>query len=122
MELNKENLNIVSRFVKHCVDKLGLTGDVNVTLVTTQMGKEPTAGSFNLRTGEVKVCIKNRAIADCLRTIAHELTHKKQLQSGVEFPSDDEGLQEFEDDANVQAGKLVRFWGRENREIYSDLA
>lgn len=60
-------------------------------------------------------------MADCLRTLAHELTHCKQAQAGVVFPNDDEGLQPHEDAANVEAGKLVRFWGRENRVIYEDL-
>lgn len=81
----------------------------------------PTAGYCDPHGMTVFVAIKNRAMADCLRTLAHELTHCKQAQRGVVFPNDDEGLQPYENEANVEAGKLVRFWGRENRVIYEDL-
>lgn len=82
----------------------------------------PTAGYCDPHGMTVFVAIKNRAMADCLRTLAHELTHCKQAQRGVVFPNDDEGLQPYENEANVNSGQLVRFWGRKNPEIYADLS
>jgi len=121
MEVTPNIKNLVKKFVRHCVVELGLSGPVHITLSLQPQGNMPTAGHFDPVTKSVVVSIKNRAIADCLRTIAHELTHLKQLQQGVEFPEDDEHLQPYEDEANVMSGRLVRFFGRENREIYSDL-
>ena len=120
MKINKRNLDIVSKFVAHCVRELGLRKDVDIKLSLFQQGL-PTAGSYDPVNDIINVSIKNRAIADCLRTIAHELTHQKQRESGVVFPNDDEGLQPYEDEANVSSGKLVRFWGRKHPEIYEDL-
>lgn len=120
MEPNKENMEMIKEFVDHCVEELGIKGEVNIKLLLTAQGI-PTAGSYDSENGVIRVSIKNRAVADCMRTIAHELTHQKQKESGVIFPESDEELQKYEDEANSTSGKLTRFWGRKHRQIYSDL-
>ena len=120
MKLTEKNIKLIENFTKHCIKKLGLKLKVKITLSKHQTGK-PTAGYFNPNDCTIFVAVHNRAIADIMRTIAHELTHCKQHQDGVEFPHDDEGLQPYEDEANLMSGRLVRFYGRKHREIYSDL-
>jgi len=123
MELTPENKEIVQKFIEHCKKELKITSRFTVRLIKKGL-KDPTAGTFNPSTKEINVCCKNRAIADCLRTIAHELTHLKQLEEMDHkdgFPTNDEELQPYEDEANVSSGRLVRYWGRSHREIYSDL-
>lgn len=120
MKLTKNNLELIHRFAHHCAKELGLKGKVTIRLSKHQTGM-PTAGYYNPEDSVVFVAVHNRAIADIMRTLAHELTHCKQQQDGVDFPHDDEGLQPLEDAANVSSGKLVRFYGRKHREIYSDL-
>lgn len=120
MKLTKENIEKIKIFAKHCIKELGLKGKIKITLSKHQTGM-PTAGYFDPETCEVFVAVHNRAIADIMRTLAHELTHCRQQQDGIIFPSDDEGLQPLEDEANTMSGRLVRFWGRSHREIYSDL-
>ena len=122
MELTTKNIKIINDFTLHCRNKLGIKEpEIKIKLLTTSQ-KAPSAGGFNVQTKEVLCCIKNRAVADILRTIAHELTHMKQLLvDKIIFPGDDDGLQEFEDQANASSGKLVRFYGREHPEIYDDL-
>lgn len=119
MELTKENKILVKKFVEHCKNELNISSNFTVKPIKKGL-KDPTAGTFNPSTKEINVCCKNRAIADCLRTIAHEMTHLKQLESLDDkgFPDLDEELQKYEDEANVSSGKLVRFWGRKNKEIY----
>lgn len=80
----------------------------------------PSAGVY--LPGERKViCVaKNRAIADVMRTLSHELTHHRQNELGMITPADTDN-QKLEDQANIFSGRLVRWFGRENREIYSDL-
>ena len=120
MKLTKENVATIKKFAKHCIKELGLKGKVKITLAKRQTGM-PTAGYFDPNTCEVFVAVHNRAIADIMRTLAHELTHCRQQQQGTDFPNDDEGLQPLEDEANTMSGRLVRFYGRKNREIYADL-
>ena len=121
METNERNLKMIDEFVKHCAKELGLNGEINIILIPSQQKGLPTAGSYDPQSDVVRVSIKNRAIADCMRTIAHELTHKRQRDEGTQFPEDDDGLQKFEDEANTMSGRLVRFYGRKHREIYEDL-
>jgi len=120
MKLTKENVATIKKFAKHCIKELGLKGKVKIILAKRQTGM-PTAGYFDPNTCEVFVAVHNRAIADVMRTMAHELTHCRQQQQGADFPHDDEGLQPLEDEANTMSGRLVRFYGRKNREIYADL-
>lgn len=120
MKLTKENVELITKFAKHCIKELGLKGKVKIILAKRQTGM-PTAGYFDPNTCEVFVAVHNRAIADVMRTMAHELTHCRQQQQGTNFPNDDEGLQPLEDEANTMSGRLVRFYGRKNRDIYADL-
>jgi hypothetical protein len=123
MDLTPKNKKIVEEFIRHCKDELGIVSRFTVKLINRGL-EHPTAGTFNPSTSEIFVCCKNRAIADCLRTIAHEMTHLKQLEEmdhDEGFPTSDEELQPLEDMANTYGGRLVRFWGRKNREIYEDL-
>ena len=120
MKLTKENVELITKFAKHCIKELGLKGKISIKLSKNQTGM-PTAGYFDPNTCEVFVAVHNRAIADVMRTMAHELTHCRQQQQGADFPHDDEGLQPLEDEANTMSGRLVRFYGRKNREIYADL-
>jgi len=120
MKLTKENVQKIKQFAQHCIHELKLKVPVKITLSKHQTG-QPTAGYYNPQDCTVFVAVHNRAMADIMRTVAHELTHCKQQQDGVDFPSDDEGLQPLEDEANWSSGRLVRFYGRKNRDMYSDL-
>lgn len=121
MKLTKKNIDLITKFARHCIKELGLKGPIHIKLSKHQTGM-PTAGYFDPNTCKVFVAVHNRAIADIMRTLAHELTHCQQQQQGIEFPHDDEGLQPLENAANEKAGILVRFYGRKHREIYADLS
>lgn len=122
MQPTEANVKLLKKFIAYCADKLTLKDEIQLTLLTSRDPSVPSAGQLDPNTGEIRVCISNRAMADCMRTCAHELTHLKQLLvDKIEFPEDDENLQPYEDEANVQSGRLVRFFGRENPEIYQDM-
>lgn len=119
---DKKVVEIVKTFAQHCVKELKISRPAQITISTKPFSDMPTAGYYDPGNNRIFVCAKNRAIADVLRTLAHELTHCKQMEDGVVFPEDDEGLRPYESEANVRAAELVRFHGRKHREIYSDLA
>lgn len=120
MKLTKHNVKIIEQFAKHCIKELGLKGPIHIKLSKHQTGM-PTAGYFDPGNCRVFVAVHNRAIADVMRTLAHELTHCRQQQQGTDFPNDDQGLQPLEDEANIMSGRLVRFYGRKHKDIYADL-
>ncbi len=75
-------------------------------------------GSFNPNNDKIWLYVKNRNMADLLRTLAHELVHRKQAEDGrLELNSGETGS-EIENEANAQAGILLRKFGKQNEEIY----
>jgi Zn-dependent peptidase ImmA (M78 family) len=57
-------------------------------------------------------------MADLLRTLAHELVHRKQSEDGrIDYNSGKTGS-EIENEANAMAGVLLRKFGKQNEEIY----
>jgi Zn-dependent peptidase ImmA (M78 family) len=57
-------------------------------------------------------------MADILRTLAHELVHRKQEEDGrLDINSGKTGSP-IEDEANAMAGVLLRNFGKINNSIY----
>ena len=57
-------------------------------------------------------------MADILRTLAHELVHRKQDEDErIDYNSGDTGS-EIENEANAKAGILLRKFGKQNEKIY----
>jgi Zn-dependent peptidase ImmA (M78 family) len=77
-----------------------------------------TFGSFDPNSDKIWLYVKNRNMADLLRTLAHELVHRKQAEDGrIDYNSGETGS-EIENEANAQAGVLLRKFGKQNEEIY----
>jgi hypothetical protein len=75
-------------------------------------------GSFNPNNDKIWVYVKNRNMADILRTLAHELVHRKQAEDGrIENKSGNTGS-DIENEANAMAGILLRKFGKQNENIY----
>lgn len=120
MKKTSENLEILKKFVLYVKFQLDIKTNVEFEFLEGKDANYPSAGGYVLGNSLIAVSIKNRAIADVLRTLAHELTHHKQFELGILTPKDTDN-QELEDQANVYSGRLVRWFGRENPEIYQDL-
>ncbi|MEN6290797.1 MAG: hypothetical protein ABFD07_02115 [Methanobacterium sp.] len=110
---------IVQKFMEFVIDNLGIYGTVKLKLTNNRDGITTTA-YYNPGTGLICVYIKNRAIVDILRSIAHEMVHHKQNQRGDLTGDASEGADgsQFENEANSKAGELIRIFGRQNPEIY----
>lgn len=114
----------VLEFVRYCADMLELKGPININLVVGDSRLVGSAGCMDRYTGTILVKIKNRAIADILRTVSHEMTHLKQKQMGridraIITTAEEE--QALEDEANTMSGRFVRWFGQEHPEIYKDI-
>jgi len=113
---------IIDEFLNFCQYALEYNAPAYVELVEDR-NELATLASYNLNNNTVKVYSKNRALADILRSIAHELVHHKQLEDGridVDNPPQDIGGV-IEDEANAVAGQLVKAFGYEKKEIYESL-
>lgn len=75
-------------------------------------------GQYSNKTKSIVVYIKNRNLADSLRTISHEMTHHKQNEMGLLGPGSGETGSSVENNAHAIAGILMRNYGLEHPEIY----
>lgn len=119
-----DNINkyTIVKFLKFVNDELSLNQPFNVKLVTQRDEDLKTYAYYDPNNGLIKVYCKNRGMADVLRSIAHELIHHHQNQSGkLDQPTQDIGGQ-VEDEANSVAGQLVKKFGYANPKlaIYSN--
>lgn len=109
--MDKNSKYCVVKFIKFISDELNLNSPFKIKLSTTRDEDLKTYAYYNKETGLIKVYIKNRGLADVLRSIAHELIHHRQNQSNLlNVPHPDIGGQ-IEDEANSVAGQLVKKFG-----------
>jgi hypothetical protein len=99
--------NMVTHLLKICKSELGLTSVPEIQLLNTPLESE----SFGEFDGSVRVVAKDRHPVDVMRTLAHELTHYKQMMSGVELDGSDGSPDENE--ANAMAGIIMRKFAHE---------
>jgi hypothetical protein len=77
-------------------------------------------GAYNPQTDELLVIKGSRLTADILRTLAHELVHRKQAEMKPLTPEDGKTGSEVENEANAAAGVLLRQFGKYRPEIFTE--
>lgn len=105
----------VADFIKYAENKLGLKDGVKIKLQKGKKGIRTTGVYKDDEKDEINVYIGDRLEADILRTLAHELVHHKQHQKKKTKKKD---LDKSEGEANAEAGKILRMYGKKHPEIY----
>mgnify|MGYP000082388901 FL=1 len=120
-----EQMKLAGEFILFCADSLPIEGDFEVHLVNS---REPhgiaTTALYEVGNNCCKVYCRNRALADILRSVAHEMTHMMQDQIGIlKGPIRDAGGF-HEDQANSKAGELIKLFaksGKDRKMIYESI-
>lgn len=109
-------------FVDFCSQALGIGAKPRVKLVedTSWALDRRSFGEYNPMETMLSVYVKNRNMADILRTIAHELVHHKQNELGMIKPGSGNTGSDIENQANSVAGIILREYGRMNQVIYEN--
>ena len=108
---------IIVKFIKFIKDELNFQKPFKVKLTGVRDNDLRTYAYYNPQNGDVKVYCKNRGVADILRSIAHELIHHHQNETGqLNAPVQDVGGH-IEDEANSVAGQLVKKFGYANPDL-----
>ena len=121
-------LKALTAFIRFCDDKLQLK---NIPHIHLHVTKKPymTTGSYVMETNTIHVLIKNRLLVDVLRTLSHELTHRKQHENGMlerelskQDPMDEMGdlNTSYENEAYEKSGNFVKEFARIYREMPKD--
>jgi len=108
-----------NEFVKFCVKHLGIKKLPKIRLIPViGMSEHPTFGTFDPNTNTISVATDGRHIMDIMRTLAHELTHHKQREENRIKPDSGETGSEIENEANAQAGVLMRDFADQNPGLF----
>ncbi len=104
----------IQEFADYCCDKLGIDRP-ELTLKGTN--DTNALGYTDMSDGSVTIVIANRHQMDIMRTLAHELVHCKQMTSHE--PDGATGSAD-ENEANAMAGVLMREWGQQNPDLFTE--
>jgi len=121
-ELNEDGAKIkqLKRFARWACEQLGIDDSENIKYGTdmSPVKQNRTFGSTR-PDGKIWVHLKNRNTADIMRTLCHELVHRKQFEIGTASTDMSEEQRQFiEDEANAIAGRMMREYGRLHSTIY----
>ena len=120
-KLNESETATIHEFIKYAIKNLEIQKPPrNLTLsYDNEAAKEKRSfGYFDPNDNKIWVYCGNRNMADILRTLAHELVHRKQDEDGrINYESGKTGS-EIENEANAKAGVLLRDFGKQHEEIY----
>jgi hypothetical protein len=83
--------------------KIAFQKDINTT----------SFGTYDADTDTITLVLHNRQPVDILRTLAHELVHAQQRQSDKIKPGDGRTGSPIEDEANAEAGVIMRIFAQE---------
>ena len=118
-----DQTEIIFDFMKFAVDELDLQN-----VPTLKIKKDPqwsvihkSFGRYRDDLGQIDLAVGNRHIMDVLRTLAHELQHRKQDER--EHMPQDAGAtgSRFENEAHAVAGVLMRRYADMHPEYFKDI-
>jgi hypothetical protein len=120
--LNDDSKKKLADFVKFIKNELKLKDIPTISIQNHRNGLKTTANyDYTKENKIIKVCSKNRALVDVMRSLAHELVHHKQWEDGrLNGPKPPDIGGEIEDEANAKAGQLIKMYAKIDETIYDD--
>ena len=122
--ISESKENSIQHFIEFATKRLKLKETPKVTLLSGNeySNEKSSLGGYNPGTKEIFVSTDNRLTADILRTIAHEMVHRKQDELGLVKDEIKDGADgsPIENQAHAVAGILMREYGRINKQIYNE--
>lgn len=115
-ELSKE----VDKFAVWASEKLHLQDKPKIILSmdTEEAQTNHHTGGHTPGEGKIWVYAKNRNLVDILRTVFHELVHVRQGELNMIKPGSSYPGSPIEAQADMLAGKYIKIYGKENRNIF----
>lgn len=111
LKYDDTKINVLRQYIRFVIKELGIEGTFRLVFTTERekLGVKTTA-FYRDNDKMVVVYAKNRMLGDVLRSVTHELVHKKQYEEGrIKHPVQDVGG-EIEDEANAKAGSIIKLF------------
>jgi hypothetical protein len=130
-DLMKENISetkqqSIQNFVEYATKRLKLKETPKINLIGGREFAETktSLGGYNPTNKSIYVATEGRLTADILRTVAHEMVHRKQDELGLVKNEEKDGADgsPIENQAHAVAGILMREYGRINKQIYNEVS
>jgi hypothetical protein len=120
--VDEQSDNILADFIDFAVNALDLKTPPQITFTDDEnLAKQIHAlGSYQPSTDELVVVRGPRLTADILRTLAHELVHRKQNELFPLGKEDGKTGSPVENEANAAAGIILRKFGEYRPEIFEE--
>jgi len=110
---------IINKFIEETCDYLGVTNDkIEISYDPTEAAEMTSFGKHTPSDGIIRVVATNRNLADVLRTLAHELVHRKQAQEDRLYVGAGDDGSDIENEANAEAAIIMRKFGKANPIIF----
>jgi hypothetical protein len=125
LEIEPEKVLLIGDFIVFCCDALPVRGDCKVYIVSNRdLYSITTTAAYLVGEGEIRVYGKNRAVADVMRSIAHEMTHMMQDEQNLLHGNIRDAGGFHEDQANAKAGELIKLYAKKpgRRKIYENIS
>ncbi|MDA3779940.1 MAG: hypothetical protein PF487_06960 [Bacteroidales bacterium] len=118
--LSKEKKNeIIDKFIDEVCEYLGIDNDnIEISYKPNEAVEMSSFGKNTPTTGIIRVVALNRNLADVLRTLAHELVHRKQEKEGKLYAGAGDDGTDIENEANSEAALIMRRFGKSNPIIF----
>lgn len=120
-KLNESETGTIGEFIKYAIKNLGIQNpprSLSLSYDNAKAKEMKSFGYFDPNDNKIWVYVGNRNMGDILRTLAHELVHRKQDEDGrISYESGETGS-DIENEANAMAGVLLRDFGKQHEEIY----
>ena len=111
LDYDDTKINVIRQYIRFVIKEVGIEGMFRLVFTTERekLGIKTTA-YYRDKDKMVVVYAKNRMLGDVLRSVTHELVHKKQYEDGrIKHPVQDVGG-EIEDEANAKAGAIIKLF------------
>lgn len=116
----KEFGPMLDTFVSFASDKLGIETMPKIRFKSDD-DEYNSFAAYNPSNHELSVHTKNRHPMDVFRSVAHELVHHKQKEEnriGKNIAKEGETGSDIENEANSEAGKIMRWFAKDNPEMF----
>ena len=122
VQFESKDKKLIEDFINFVKKELSIKEDIDIILQNDKNGIKTTA-VYNYGGGQpstIKVYCKDRQLVDILRSIAHEMTHHMQFETGKleKKPADVGGP--IEDEANSKAGEFIKKFANLGNDIYPE--
>ena len=125
LNIDDQQLNYLGEFCNFCASELPIEGSFNVYVVTDRPKHGiTTTALYEVGNNTCRVYGKGRALPDIMRSIAHEMTHMMQDQTGLLVGHIQDAGGFHEDQANARAGELLKLFAKssdDRKRIYESI-